>query len=481
MYGKKTTAAAISEIFTRDSTPPNIAPRRTRDGSPARRALDDLTTALVNVKIDSNGDEDIQQNPPAARKCQPTRPQQVPVEEFTATDDLTVALSDGKIETKTKSTSTRKPRKTRNSPISEEPTSRPTRASKSTKQDAASKDESRLNWLKPLTNAYNFDGHPNTAIQQWKDILDPDWALEKIAESSYAEVYKVRNPSGTSILKIMALKPPSGPGSQRETAVTVESVVSEVLIMDMMAEIPGFLEFKAAHIIAGKAPRGMVKAFETFDEGSKDGTFFPRPASYHKEQLFLALELGDAGLDIEHFEIVNVAQLWDIFLRTTIAMASGEAEFRFEVGQTTFWSLCDVKLTYPSIAIYTRATFASNNALHQNPFLPLNYIGSATPVLRLHSLTIRYPELKIRKCYTAILSPILSFSTSLLFYSIRCIVGCGHGHSFAPMERRIHFSTAKRRLRMVVGRPICRTRMSFGCTTYWRPLSNSTRVRIGNH
>jgi hypothetical protein len=296
VYGKKTTTSSqTADMFTRDTTPVDTvsATATVPSSSPVRHALDDLTNALRNVKLKSEvkaGCRTEEQFPKGTNRSKKTSLE---------VKDLEDAI-----------------------------TTRTTRITKIAK----SKHDPREKWLKPLTGIFESDGSSAIMIRKWEDILDPNWKLEKIAESSYAEVYKVANEEGTSVLKVMALKPPKGPGSQRETAVTVESVVSEVLIMDMMAEIPGFLEFKGAHIIEGKAPKGLTEAYEA--HSLKQESFFPKPTGYHKDQLFLALELGDAGLDIEHFNIVNLAQLWDIFLRTTFAMANGEAEFRFEVSLT---------------------------------------------------------------------------------------------------------------------------------------------------
>jgi serine/threonine-protein kinase haspin len=207
-------------------------------------------------------------------------------------------------------------------------------------------------------DAYEQNGHPRLTIKQWEAALDPTWPLLKIAESSYAEVYKVTNPSGTSILKIMALKPPSGPGSRRETACTVESVLSEVLIMDLMAEVPGFLIFRDAHLIEGRPPETMVAAWEGYDWGCAlldgeepaDGdeaegrSEFPHPAKYGKDQVFLSLELGDAGMDIEHYPIRTAAELWDIFLGITLALAMGEVVCGFEHRDLHEGNVCVKKL-----------------------------------------------------------------------------------------------------------------------------------------
>lgn len=247
-------------------------------------------------------------------------------------DDITAALDTLKIE---KSATPPSPRKTAS-------TARKTRGSSCTASKSPLLDK-RLEWLTPLLDAYEDNGNRRPQIKDWESVLDPSWSLLKIAESSYAEVYKVTNPSGTSILKVMALKPPSGPGSRRETACTVESVISEVLIMDLMADIPGYLVFRDMHLISGKPPDSVVAAWEAHDwgvsllddegeetnEGEANSTF-PHPAKYNKEAVFLVLELGDAGTDVEHYVTKTSAELWDIFLGITVALATGESVCGFE-------------------------------------------------------------------------------------------------------------------------------------------------------
>lgn len=226
---------------------------------------------------------------------------------------------------------------------------------------AASPQDKRLQYLSPLLDAYDDNGHPRPTIKDWNSALDPEWPLLKIAESSYAEVYKVTNPSGTSILKVMALKPPSGAGSRRETACTVESVISEVLIMDIMAEIPGYLVFRDMHLISGKPHQSLVAAWEAHDwgvslldddgketnEGGSHSTF-PHPAKYNKDAVFLILELGDAGIDVEHYVCKTAIELWDIFLGIVVALATGEDVCGFEHRDLHEGNVCVKKIRKPT-------------------------------------------------------------------------------------------------------------------------------------
>ncbi|ELR06928.1 hypothetical protein VC83_05936 [Pseudogymnoascus destructans] len=180
----------------------------------------------------------------------------------------------------------------------------------------------------------------------WSHLLSPHWPLTKLTESSYAEIYTLHNPSGSSILKILALRPPRGPGSRRETACKVEDVLSEVAILDLVTDVSGFVVFRGVFVARGGVPAGVVRAWEgwndnppganataeeseSWDEGYGRSAF-PHPSRYHKDQLFLVLELGDAGKDLEHYNLTTREELWDVFLGTVAALATGEELFGFE-------------------------------------------------------------------------------------------------------------------------------------------------------
>lgn len=323
LYGNKSEDES-SRSKTDESTPAGM-PTLSNDAheAGARFPSEGLSDAIISSQGQSiNEPVDKAEDPAATLVIASTPP---------TLDDINAALNDLKIDKPAPAPS---PRKTTT-------TTRKTRGSYSASKSAPL--DKRLEWLTPLLDAYEDNGNPRPQIKDWESVLDPSWSLLKIAESSYAEVYKVTNPSGTSILKVMALKPPSGPGSRRETACTVESVISEVLIMDLMADIPGYLVFRDMHLISGNPPDSVVAAWEAHDWGvsllDDDGeetnkgeanSTFPHPAKYNKEAVFLVLELGDAGVDVEHYVTKTMAELWDIFLGITIALATGESVCGFE-------------------------------------------------------------------------------------------------------------------------------------------------------
>lgn len=158
--------------------------------------------------------------------------------------------------------------------------------------------------------------------------------MVKIAEASYAEVYRITIPSGeTSIIKVMRIESPDDPAASKSgTAIRVENIVSEVRIMNALTELPGFVRFKDAHIIRGRSIQPFIDAYEE-REASRRGrrSQFPHPKAYTEKSEFLAIELGDAGCVLEDFVVNSIDQVWDIFLGTVLALAKGEMANEFEV------------------------------------------------------------------------------------------------------------------------------------------------------
>lgn len=191
-------------------------------------------------------------------------------------------------------------------------------------------------WLQPLAEAYNSGPRSSTmTIQKWSAILGDVDSITKIAEASFAEVYRVQVANETSILKVVTLKPPKGPGSQRFTAMTVPEVLSEFQVMDVMSDLDGFLELKDAYLVEGK-PYEMASPHTQFRRSKEEADpniewYFPHPLSYQKETMFLVMEMADAGQDLGSFEISGFVQIFDIFLQIAIALDAGERYFEFEV------------------------------------------------------------------------------------------------------------------------------------------------------
>lgn len=179
--------------------------------------------------------------------------------------------------------------------------------------------------------------------KDWSDILDNETDIKKIAEASYAEVYRVNTEAGSSILKVMRMKLPELPNSLKiDTAIDVNSLISEIRIMNALTTVPGFVTFKDAHLVHGKIPECLRKAWIAHRIGlgaDAMDSYFREPPSGNKEQAwYLVVELGDAGQVLDEIELTSAEMLYDIYIGVVISLARAENTNKFEVSQSTFLS-----------------------------------------------------------------------------------------------------------------------------------------------
>lgn len=173
--------------------------------------------------------------------------------------------------------------------------------------------------------------------------------VEKLAEGSYGEVYKLhlREEScrpvvsksrlaklrayGDGVFKVVPLRAQSGPGSKKFTS--VEEIVSEVKMLKYLDPIPGFARFREIHVVQGRFPQSFQIAWDHYKK-TKDDCMNPNPSSkkaYPDSQLWAILEMDDAGCELEKFAWSSVFQIYDIFWGVAMALARAEEYALFEV------------------------------------------------------------------------------------------------------------------------------------------------------
>lgn len=181
-------------------------------------------------------------------------------------------------------------------------------------------------------------------VLTWEDICPPGDQIEKIAEASYAEVYRITNDRGTSIIKVIRLASPIKPQTkaQQKSGLVDEDphceddLAGELQISELLADIPGFVIYKEKYIVQGRMTPALLDTHQTFHRKVKRKDpdrlqFYPSPSRYLTDTKFLVIELGDAGVALEDLDIVSVDQIWDVFLGVAIALARAENLVQFEV------------------------------------------------------------------------------------------------------------------------------------------------------
>ena len=188
--------------------------------------------------------------------------------------------------------------------------------------------------------------------------------VEKLAEGSYGEVYKLHlheegarpmvsksklaklRTYGDGVFKVVPLNAPKGPGSKKFTS--VEEIVSEARMLKYLDPIPGFARFREIHVVQGRFPESFQKAWDYYKE-TKDDCMNPNPAnkkSYPDTQLWAIVEMDDAGCELEKFSWSSVFQIYDIFWGVAMALARAEEYAMFEV---SYYDILD----YHWISSYT--------------------------------------------------------------------------------------------------------------------------------
>ncbi|KAL1633573.1 hypothetical protein SLS58_011025 [Diplodia intermedia] len=214
-----------------------------------------------------------------------------------------------------------------------------------------------------------------TPFSQWAAALSPYFSVAKIAEASYGEVYRLSlrdreqvglSASDESVLKVIALKPPikKGAGSKtkkkRKTKAerlaeekiegmsSVESVAGEIRLLQRMAHVPGFTNFRDVRVLKGCPAESFARAWREWNDGREEEkrSIFPDPAargSYDDDQLWAVIEMQDAGTDLENVRMEHVGGVfgvWDIFWSVALALGKGEEEARFEHRDLHMGNIC---------------------------------------------------------------------------------------------------------------------------------------------
>ncbi|KAH8180138.1 haspin like kinase domain-containing protein [Sarocladium implicatum] len=197
------------------------------------------------------------------------------------------------------------------------------------------------------------DGETSLRILAWDDVCPPGDRIEKIAEASSAEVYRVTNDRGTSIIKVIRLPSPIKPLTKAqikarlidEEPQSADDIRGELEISEWLADIPGFVVYKERYVVRGKGTKELLDTHQKFQRRLKRrdpgrAQFYPSPSRYLDETEFLVVELGDAGTALEDWVLDSVDQVWDILFLEAIALARAEDMFMFEHRDLHEGNLC---------------------------------------------------------------------------------------------------------------------------------------------
>lgn len=188
----------------------------------------------------------------------------------------------------------------------------------------------------------------------WGDAMQEHFDIEKIAEATYGEVYRLKlnhshptlSSNDESVLKVIALQSPTSALLHHESTMsTTDSVINEVQLLQRMTLIPGFVNFRDVSVLRGRPGKFVSAAWKAWNKGkSKDEkSQFPDPSrknSYADDQLWAVIEMQDAGTDLEKVELPTIFHVWDVFWSVALSLAKAEEECRFEHRDLHLGNIC---------------------------------------------------------------------------------------------------------------------------------------------
>ena len=179
-------------------------------------------------------------------------------------------------------------------------------------------------------------------------------ALEKIGEGSFGEVFRALSPNGeTVILKLMPLNAMKGRGSKSFTS--INNAANEIRLLKRMQRIPGFVEFRGACVLIGSLPETIVDLWKEYKSSGRtvESRDPSKKTSYATDQLWLLIEMSDAGHNLEPGQYalpgeisvkgqryLGIGRAWDIFWEVVKSIAKAECWVQFEHRDLHMGNIC---------------------------------------------------------------------------------------------------------------------------------------------
>ncbi|XP_003706658.3 haspin isoform X1 [Megachile rotundata] len=156
----------------------------------------------------------------------------------------------------------------------------------------------------------------------------------KIGEGVYGEVFLYEHGDKKSVVKVIPIE-----GTEYingEPQKKFHEILSEIVIamelhnlrFNKMYKTDGFVEVKNIKCIKGKYPEKLVALWNMYDEEKHSDN--DCPSIFNDDQLYIVLELGHGGQDLEAFVFPTAEEAYILFIQTSLALAVAEKAVEFE-------------------------------------------------------------------------------------------------------------------------------------------------------
>ncbi|KAL6260889.1 hypothetical protein P5V15_008416 [Pogonomyrmex californicus] len=165
----------------------------------------------------------------------------------------------------------------------------------------------------------------------------PDSYLEhchKIGEGVYGEVFLHEYGGKKSVIKIIPIEGKqlvNGEPQKKFNEILSEIVIAKELDnlrLNATYKTSGFVEVKNISCIIGKYPKKLIELWNVYDNDKASDN--DCPSMFDETQLYIALELGHGGEDLEAFVFQTAEETYALFLQIALALAVAEKALEFE-------------------------------------------------------------------------------------------------------------------------------------------------------
>lgn len=202
-----------------------------------------------------------------------------------------------------------------------------------------------------------------TSFASWFGAKSSDALFEKIGESSFSEVFKMRKSvagggstasgdGGAFAIKIMPLLRPDGdlmeeiitaPGdgdSETPEPIRLDHLLHEIKCLKALNDLAthrryavpsghtGFNRLVECALVGGPYPEELISAWDKWS--TENESLNKRPSSYCSNSLHVILMMEDGGTDLESFSVHSIKQIYAIIAQVLAAISLAETKISFE-------------------------------------------------------------------------------------------------------------------------------------------------------